>query len=142
MSEDQGLETPDTGGTSGDPLLKRLVDLAQLGFQPDLVILTNGEVIRGVLVSARTYRTALANSIRAAEADDAYAALEELVATAIEKEDPGPSGMGAPSDVPEPRYIHLANVRLGRDAQPFAPFLRLRLPAVSGFWLESSPRVS
>jgi hypothetical protein len=131
------LSSSDRGhGESGDPLLKRLVDLAQLGWQPELVIFSNGAWLRGRLVSPKTFRAALAESIRVGgDADSSFAALDVMVASAIEREDPGPSGLGAPSDLPEPRFIHMAAVREATNGREIAPFIRLRLPAVSAFWL-------
>jgi hypothetical protein len=127
------------GGTSGDPLLKRLVDLAQLGWQARLILLSNGQYIEGTLVSPKAFRTAMASEIRDGMAggpsDPLYETLDAMIAAAIDAEDPGPSDLGAPSDIPEPRFIHLAEVLIGRNNPTTLPFVRLRLPAVSGFWV-------
>lgn len=121
-------------GLSGDPLLKRLVDLAQLGFSPRLTIVSNGMVINGTLVSATVYRSALASSLR--QGAGLFATLDGLIAAAIDADEPGTSGLGSTlNQGPEPRFIHLADVTGGLEDAPLAPFLRLRLPAVSGFWL-------
>lgn len=47
---------------SGDPLLKRLVDLARLGWEADLVLFSNGAVITGNLISGAKFREALARA--------------------------------------------------------------------------------
>jgi hypothetical protein len=39
------------GGTSGDPLLKRLVDLAQRGFTAEMTLYSNGQVIHGYVLA-------------------------------------------------------------------------------------------
>ena len=126
-------------GTSGDPLLKRLVELAQLGWQARLIVLSNGQYIEGTLVSGKAFRTALASEIRIGSdtrAGALYETLDSMVAAAVDAEDPGPSDLGAPSDIPEPRFIHLARVVIGHPDEAIRlPFLRLRLPAVSGFWV-------
>jgi hypothetical protein len=121
-------------GLSGDPLLKRLIDLANLGWRTELAMLSNGAVIRGTLISPSEFRAVLADSIQSGDADDpAYQVLREMVAHAVLAEDPDPVPLGRPSDVPEPRFIHLADVTINDKDQ--LPFIRLRLPAVSGFWL-------
>jgi hypothetical protein len=121
-------------GLSGDPLLKRLVELANLGWRAKLIILTNGVVIEGLLISPADFRTVLADSIRnGGDEDRAYLHLREMVADAITADDPDPMPLGRPTDVPEPRFIHLADVTIGSGVR--LPFLRLRLPAVSGFWV-------
>src|SRR3990170_4263132 len=132
------LEQPEAQitGLSGDPLLKRLVDMAQLGWRARLILFSNGQFISGTLVSPKAFRAALAESIRSRPEDiPAFSTLDSIVAAAIDAEDPGPTGLGSPYDVPEPRFIHLADVHMGLPGQPAAPFLRLRLPAVSGFWV-------
>ena len=132
-------EPASISGTSGDPLLKRLVDLADLGFSPRLTLLSNGTIISGTLVSPSTYRTALAESIRGSDGlADAFGTLDSIVAAAIDIEDPVVTE-AAPWE-PEPRFIHLSDVRLGGDPTQVAPFLRIRLPAVSAFWLTTSHR--
>jgi hypothetical protein len=137
MDESDGPDVePSPGGTSGDPLLKRLVDLAHLGFSADLTLYSNGQVLHGKLISSRTYRAQLATSLRTE--GGAFALLDGLIATAVEEDEPGPSGLGSAIGlVPEPRFIHLADVTIGVQREALAPFLRLRLPAVSGFWLSS-----
>ena len=139
LDKSVGLGHANPSGMSGDPLLKRLVDLAQLGWQARLIVLSNGQYIEGTLVSSKAFRTALASEIRVGATTGSgaqlYETLDGMIAAAIDAEDPGPSELGAPSDIPEPRFIHLTDVLVGRsDATPL-PFLRLRLPAVSGFWV-------
>lgn len=125
-----------TTGLSGDPLLKRLVDLAQIGFSAEMTLYSNGQVIHGTLISSQTYRQALAETLRSTEG--MFASLDQLIAEAVEEDEPGESGLGSTSGlVPEPRFIHLAKATIGTDRRELAPFLRLRLPAVSGFWLSS-----
>ena len=119
-------------GQSGDPLLKRLVDLASLGWAARLAVISNGVLVRGTLVSAGVFREALAAAITRRGGDPTYAMLDDLVAAAVEADDPEP--LWAQEGVPEPRFIHLADVQIGPDGH--LPFLRLRLPAVSGFWLD------
>jgi hypothetical protein len=122
---------PPVTGRSGDPLLKRLVDLAKVGWEADLVLFSNGSFIRGRLISGVKFRAALAQSIRAREGSD----FDALVARIVAAEDPP-----VPNEEetgPEPRFIHLADVRLGAGSEVRAPYLRLRLPAVSGFWIAS-----
>ena len=126
---------------SGDPLLKRLVDLAQLGFHARLTLFSNGQVIQGSLIPAQLYCSNLAGSIRSREKEAGlFGSLDEIVARAIEAEMPLDMDDDAEDtggdEPPEPRYIHLADVTIGAQREPMAPFLRLRLPAVSGFWLE------
>ncbi len=122
---------------SGDPMLKRLVDLAHLGWRAELVILTNGVFLSGTLISPQTFRNALAQSINA-RTDDAYlAGLDSVVARVVAAEEPPPDPRPPALDVPEPRYIHLRDVRVGFGSQVIAPYLRLRLPAASGFWLST-----
>jgi hypothetical protein len=121
------------GGTSGDPLLKRLVDLAKVGWEANLVLFSNGSWISGRLISGVKFRAALAESITAAGEGSRTANLDSLVASAVAAEDP-------PSPVddelqPEPRFIHLADVRVLGNDSIVAPYLRLRLPAASGFWI-------
>jgi hypothetical protein len=125
---------------SGDPLLKRLVDLSQLGFTANLTLFSNGELLSGRLISPRAYFEALASSIeQRGERKGPFGALDDIVAGAIEAESPT-EGVEDEEELsegtPEPRYIHLANVCIGVDRRPVAPFLRLRLPAVSGFWVD------
>lgn len=115
---------------SGDPLLKQLVDLGNLGWQPELLLFSNGELIRGRLISAALFKAALAESIRRTGGEQLP--VDSVVATAIAQYEPSLDEEG--HEVPEPRFIHLADVRIG-DSEPFAPFMRLRLPAVSGFWI-------
>jgi hypothetical protein len=139
-----GNESPEPGmswllptGLSGDPLLKRLVELAALGWRARLVILSNGIVVTGTLISPAAFREALAASITHRVEDPAYEMLDEVVATAITAQDPEPLGAGL-AEGPEPRFVHLSDVKVGSDVD--LPFLRLRLPAISGFWLADSPR--
>ena len=121
---------------SGDPLLKRLVDLAHLGWEADLVILSNGSWFQGRLISGSEYRAALAESIRGRRGGSGlYDELDLIVAAAIDAEDPPAPDIGPP----EPRFIHLAGVRALGGPRVITPFLRLRLPAVSGFWVIASP---
>lgn len=125
---------------SGDPLLKRLVDLAKLGWEADLVLYSNGTFITGHLISGVKFRAALAESIRSgAGAKPSSAEFDGVVAAAVAAEDPPPM-MDADGDMPEPRFVHLADVRTLGAKEPCAPFMRLRLPAVSGFWIQ--PRTS
>lgn len=119
-------------GQSGDPLLKRLVDLSSLGWTARMAVISNGVLIRGTLVSVGVFREALAAAITRRGGDPSYAMLDDLVAAAVEADDPDPLWMQ--EGVPEPRYIHLADVQIGPNER--LPFLRLRLPAVSGFWLD------
>jgi hypothetical protein len=122
-------------GLSGDPLLKRLVALADLGWRARLVVVSNGTLLVGTLVSPDAFRAALADKVRRRSPDERwYEVLDEMVASAITHDDPDPTPLGSPGDVPEPRFVHLADVALDRAR---LPYLRLRLPAVSGFWLES-----
>ena len=87
---------------SGDPLLKRLVDLAHIGFSARLVLISNGQLLSGRLISPDVWRAALAESIRDRERSmAAFATLDEMVAAAIEAQDAGPTGLGRP-DVPDP----------------------------------------
>lgn len=120
---------------SGDPMLKRLVDLAHLGWRADLLILTNGVFLSGTLISPQTFRNALAESIQARADDTHLAGLDSIVARAVAAEEPPPDPRPLALDAPEPRFIHLRDVRVGFGSQVTAPYLRLRLPAVSGFWL-------
>jgi hypothetical protein len=125
---------------SGDPLLKRLVDLSRIGWEADLILYSNGSAITGHLISGAKFRAALAESIRTrVAAGEAGSDLDSIVAAAVAAEEPPPSPELEP-DFPEPRFIHLADVRLLDGDKPIAPFLRLRLPAVSGFWIRSAPR--
>jgi len=120
---------------SGDPLLKRLVDLARLGWEADLVLFSNGAVITGNLISGAKFRAALAESIRSRPVEEgASGDFDRIVAAAVSAEDP-PSSADQEPDLPEPRFIHLADVRLLGAEDQLAPFMRLRLPAVSGFWV-------
>ncbi len=127
-------------GESGDPLLKRLVDLAKLGWEANLVLYSNGAFLSGQLISGAKFRVALAESIRARRPDLSAPGSEfdEIVASAVAAEDPPTEE--ADLEVPEPRFIHLADVRVFGQAEVSAPFLRLRLPAVSGFWIEAKTR--
>lgn len=120
---------------SGDPLLKRLVDLSRIGWEADLVLLSNGTVITGRLISGAKFRAALAESIRTRESQQG-SDFDSIVAAAVAAEEPPPEPEPEP-DLPEPRFIHLADVRVLEGDKPIAPFLRLRLPAVSGFWIAS-----
>jgi hypothetical protein len=124
-------DPPPPPGTSGDPLLKRLVDLAKVGWEAELILLSNGIVVTGRLISGVKYRAALAQSLR----EGTPSGLDELVAAAVEAEDPPAHEDEAPE--PEPRFIHLADVRIGDDGEPVAPYMRIRLPAVSGFWIRA-----
>jgi hypothetical protein len=121
-------------GLSGDPLLKRLVDLAGLGWSTELALVSNGAVISGTLISQAEFLAALSGEILHREGQPEYEVLDQLVADAISTADPEP--FGVPDDQqPEPRFIHLADVTVAGTA---VPYLRLRLPAVSGFWLTST----
>lgn len=131
---------PTPKGESGDPLLKRLVDLSRVGWEADLVLYSNGSVITGHLISGAKFRAALAESIRTrVSAGEPGSDLDSIVAAAVAAEEP-PSSPEPEPDLPEPRFIHLADVRLLDGDKPVAPFFRLRLPAVSGFWIRSAPR--
>lgn len=123
---------------SGDPLLKRLVSLAHLGWTAKLVLFSNGSLLSGTLISGSSYRAALSESVRRGNPDSPqFEVLNGMVANAITEEDADPSPMGLPAASPEPRFIHLASVSfVGVETEP-VPFLRLRLPAVSGFWITS-----
>ena len=92
--------------------------------------------VTGTLIAPGTYRSALAASVSKGGAKDQpwLEVLDKMVAAAILEEDPDPSPIGTPTNQPEPRFIHLADVVFDRG--PTVPFMRLRLPAVSGFWLE------
>lgn len=132
----EGSEAPEEARSegrkpeSGDPLLKQLVDLGNLGWQPELLLYSNGELIRGRLISAALFKAALAESIRRTGGNQLP--VDSVVATAITQY--GPSLDEEGHEVPEPRFIHLADVRIG-ESEPVAPFMRLRLPAISGFWI-------
>jgi hypothetical protein len=133
-------EEPAPKVESGDPLLKRLVDLSRVGWEADLILYSNGSVITGRLISGAKFRAALAESIRTrAAAGEPGSDFDSIVAAAVAAEEPPTSPEPEP-DLPEPRFIHLADVRLLEGDKPVAPFLRLRLPAVSGFWIRSAPR--
>lgn len=125
---------------SGDPLLKRLVDLARLGWEADLVLFSNGAVITGNLISGAKFRAALAESIRSRPVEEgASGDFDQIVAAAVSAEDP-PSSSDQEPDLPEPRFIHLADVHLLGAERQLAPFMRLRLPAVSGFWVREQKK--
>ena len=120
-------------GLSGDPMLKRLVSLSTLGWRARFIVLSNGVAISGTLISPSDYRAALSASVRqGASADKRFEELDLIVAESILADDADEVPLGVPADVPEPRYLHLAEVEIGSIE---VPFLRLRLPAVSGFWL-------
>ena len=67
-TEDPTL-VPNSRSESGDPLLKRLVVLARLGWEADLVLFSNGAVITGSLISGAKFRAALAEGIRSRPSD-------------------------------------------------------------------------
>jgi hypothetical protein len=128
--------SPVTTGLSGDPLLKRLVSLAHLGWAPRLVLLSNGTLVSGTLISPTSFREALAESVRRGPSGEGqFEVLNAMLAKAVTEEDPDPYPLGPPTDVPEPRFIHLAEVTVVGGGR--VPFMRLRLPAVSGFWLSA-----
>lgn len=129
--ESEATPTAVTTGMSGDPLLKRLVDLAHLGWTAKLTFYSNGQVLSGVLISPAQFRSALAASIRTSDPGG----FDSLVASVVDAEDPPVPD--ASLGFPEPRFIHLADVRIGTNEEPLAPFMRLRLPAVSGFWISA-----
>lgn len=135
LADDSGgpLEPGGLSGISGDPLLKRLVDLAHLGWSRRIVLFSNGQVISGALISPAQFRAALAASIREGSEGQASTGMDELVASVVDAEDP-PVPDATPA-APEPRFIHLADVRIGVSQEPLTPFMRLRLPAASGFWI-------
>lgn len=127
-----GFSLPVTG-VSGDPLLKRLVDLAHLGWSARLLLLSNGQLLTGTLISPATFRAALAASIRGSSGHSA-SPFDDHVASVVDAEDPpvpDPAG-----EIPEPRFIHLADVVFLPPTDLQLPFLRMRLPAVSAFWVE------
>lgn len=126
----------DIGGTSGDPLLKRLVELSKVGWEADLVLFSNGTMVRGRLISGVKFRAALAESI-VERRPSVSSNLDAIVAQSVAAEDPPPE---QDDNHPEPRFIHLAEVEIGHSPPIRIPFLRLRLPAVSGFWIESTGR--
>ncbi len=126
--------SPIPRGESGDPLLKRLVDLARIGWEADLVLFSNGAVLTGRLISGARFRAALAESIRSSGGPEGETSdFNGIVATAVAAEDPPP--VEQEPDLPEPRFIHLEDVRLLGSESQIAPYMRLRLPAVSGFWI-------
>lgn len=126
-------------GESGDPLLKRLVDLARIGWEAELVLVSNGAVISGKLISGSKYRAALAESIRSrGEPGASVSDFDAIVAAAVAAEDPPP--VEQRPDLPEPRFIHLEDVHMLGSQGQIAPYMRLRLPAVSGFWIVTKPR--
>jgi hypothetical protein len=140
MTPDDAIPVSSLRPESGDPLLKRLVDLARLGWEAELVLLTNGAVITGSLISASKFRAALAESIRSRPAEaGASGDFDQIVAAAVSAEDPSSYADQEP-DIPEPRFVHLADVRLLGGVGQLAPFMRLRLPAVSGFWVREQKR--
>ena len=140
MTSDPTVPTLGARPESGDPLLKRLVDLARLGWGADLVLLSNGVVITGNLISGAKFREALAESIRSRPVEQGVSGdFDRIVAAAVAAEDP-PSSSSEEPDLPEPRFIHLADVRLLGAKDQLAPFMRLRLPAISGFWVREQKK--
>lgn len=136
-AQDVAFEVAQITGTSGDPMLKRLVDLAHLGWSAELTLFSNGAILVGRLISPAQFRAALGESIRGRSTDEraSLLGLDAVVVGIIEAEEPPMSDV---STVAEPRYLHLANVTLrGQGRQEMVPFMRLRLPAVSGWWVST-----